>query len=126
MEITNSTELEFIVYFSMHLENLHLENMQHENMQYDNTYCENTNPSHTKQSKTKSVDFKQRDRYTQLIAFIQESSFESAYEQYKQIALADVHIDNFSESTIKMAQRLARIDMGLPLVSDHSPSDLHI
>ncbi len=89
--ISNSIELEFVACFSMHLENL---------------YCE----------QTKSDNTKQRDRYTQLIAFIKESSFESAYEKYKQISLADTDIENFSESTIKMAQRLARMDMGLPLV----------
>ena len=89
--ISNSIELEFVAYFSMHLENI---------------YCEQTNSDNTKQ----------RDRYTQLIAFIKESSFESAYEKYKQISLADTDIENFSESTIKMAQRLARMDMGLPLV----------
>lgn len=89
--ISNSIELEFVAYFSMHLENI---------------YCE----------QTKSDNTKQRDRYTQLIAFIKESSFESAYEKYKQISLADTDIENFSESTIKMAQRLARMDMGLPLV----------
>lgn len=89
--ISNSIELEFVAYFTMHLENL---------------YCE----------QTKSDNTKQRDRYTQLIAFIKESSFESAYEKYKQISLADTDIENFTESTIKMAQRLARMDMGLPLV----------
>lgn len=91
MDIHNSFELEFIAYLSMHLENI---------------YCE----------QTKNDNTKQRDRYSQLIAFIQESSFEAAYEKYKQISLADTEIENFSESTIKMAQRLARIDMGLPLV----------
>lgn len=91
IQISNSFELEFIAYFSMHLENLH---------------CE----------QTKSNNTKQRDRYTQLIAYIKENSFESAYEKYKQISLADTDIENFSESTIKMAQRLARMDMGLPLV----------
>jgi hypothetical protein len=89
--ISNSIELEFVAYFSMHLENL---------------FCE----------QSKSDNTKQRDRYTQLIAFIKESSFEEAYEKYKQISLADTDIENFSEATIKMAQRLARMDMGLPLV----------
>ena len=89
--VSNSIELEFVAYFSMHLEII---------------YCE----------RTKSDNTKQRDRYTQLIAFIKESSFETAYERYKQISLADTDIINFSESDIKMAQRLARIDMGLPLV----------
>ena len=89
--ISNSIELEFVAYFSMHLENL---------------YCE----------QTKSGNTKQRDRYTQLIAFIKESSFEQAYEKYKHISLADTDMKNFNESDIKMAQRLARIDMGLPLV----------
>ena len=92
--ISNSMELEFVAYLSMHIENI---------------YCQ----------QTKSDDTKQRDRYSQLIAFIQEFSFESAYEKYQQISLADSDVDNFSESTIKMAQRLARIDMGLPLVVDH-------
>ena len=89
--ISNSIELEFVAYLSMHIEDI---------------YCQ----------QTKSDDTKQRDRYSQLIAFIQESSFESAYEKYQQISLADSDVDNISESTIKMAQRLARIDMGLPLV----------
>lgn len=78
-------------------------------MYLENIYCQ----------QTKSNDTKQRDRYTQLIAFIQESTFEAAYEKYKQISLADADIEHFSESDIKMAQRLARIDMGLPLVMDN-------
>ncbi|MBC7698084.1 MAG: hypothetical protein H7Z70_06940 [Bacteroidia bacterium] len=89
--IENSIQLEFVAYLSMHLENI---------------YCEST----------KSVDTKQRDRYTQLIAYIQEVSFELAYEKYKQISLADTELAFFTEPMIKMAQRLARIDMGLPLV----------
>ena len=55
--IRNSLELEFVAYLSMHLENL---------------FCE----------QNKSNNTKQRDRYTQLIAFIKESSFESANEKY--------------------------------------------
>ena len=89
--IETSIQLEFVAYLSMHLENM---------------YCETT----------KSIDTKQRDRYTQLIAFIQEVSFELAYEKYKQISLADTDITLFTEPMIKMAQRMARIDMGLPLV----------
>lgn len=89
--IENSIQLEFIATLSMHLENL---------------YCETTN----------SQDTKQRDRYTQLIAYIQEVSFELAYEKYKQISLADTDMAFFTEPMIKRAQRLARIDMGLPLV----------
>ena len=89
--ISNSIELEFVAYLSMHIEDI---------------YCQ----------QTKSDNTKQRDRYSQLIAFIQESSLESAYEKYQQFSLADSDVDNISESTIKMAQRLARIDMGLPLV----------
>ena len=89
--IETSIQLEFVAYLSMHLENM---------------YCETT----------KSTDTKQRDRYTQLIAFIQEVSFELAYEKYKQISLADTDITLFTEPMIKMAQRMARIDMGLPLV----------
>ena len=118
MDITNSIALEFIAYFSMHLENLH-----YENTKALNTKPLDTKPSDTKPSDTKLIDTKQRDRYIQLIAYIQESSFESAYEKYKHISLADAPIDNFSEATIKMAQRLARMDMGLPLVTDHSKSD---
>ena len=91
IDIENSFKLEFVAYFSMHLENLH---------------CEIT----------KSTNTKQRDRYTQLIAYIKETSFESAYGTYKQISLADTPIENFTESMRKIAQRLARIDMGLPLV----------
>ena len=89
--IKNSIQLEFIAYLSMHLENM---------------YCE----------ATKSTDTKQRDKYTQLIAYIQEVSFELAYEKYKQISLADTDITLFTEPMIKMAQRMARIDMELPLV----------
>ena len=94
MEINNSFKLEFIAYFSMHLENFN---------------CEQNNIKHTIQ----------RDRYSQLIAFIQESSFEEALQKYRQISLADIDISTFSESTIKMAQRLARIDMDLPLILDN-------
>lgn len=90
MDIKNSLELEFVAYLSMHLENL---------------YCQ----------QTKSADSKQRDRYTQLIAYIQESSFEDALQKYKQISLADTDIENFSESTLKAANRLARLDLELPL-----------
>lgn len=94
MTINNSFELEFIAYLSMHLENF---------------YSEQIN----------SKDTKQRDRYLQLIAFIQETSFEVAFEKYQQISLADTDINLLSESTIKMAQRLARIDMDLPLIFDN-------
>ena len=88
--IHNSLQLEFLACMSMHLEQIH---------------CE----------KISSKDTHQRDRYTQLIAYIQNSSFEDAYEKYKQISIADTPIDFFDETTLKMAQRLARIDMGLPL-----------
>lgn len=90
-QINNSIQLEFVAYLSMHLENM---------------YCENT----------KSKDTKQRYRYTQLIAYIQEVSFELAYEKYKQISLADTDMAFFTEPMLKMAQRMARMDMGLPLV----------
>lgn len=89
--IENSIQLEFVAYLSLHLENMH---------------CETT----------KSTDTKQRDKYTQLIAYIQEVSFELAYEKYKQISLADTEMAFFTEPMLKMAQRMARIDMGLPLV----------
>ncbi|MGZ8983005.1 MAG: hypothetical protein ACXW11_03505 [Methylotenera sp.] len=75
-------------------------------MHLENIHCENT----------KSTNTKQRDRYTQLIAYIKEASFESAYEKYRQISVADTTIENFTEPMLKMAQRLARIDMGLPLI----------
>ncbi len=123
MEITNSTELEFIAYFSMHLENIYFEHKKIENKTIENKAIENKLINPTKSMNIKIINTKQRDRYTQLIAYIQESTFESAYEKYKQIALADTDIDNFSDSTIKMAQRLARIDMGLPLISDNSTGD---
>ena len=89
--IETSIQLEFVANFSMHLENMHSENI-------NSTYT------------------KQRDRYTQLITYIQEVSFEMAYEKYKQISVADTDIAFFTESMIKIAQRMARIDMGLPLV----------
>ena len=89
--IENSIQLEFVAHLSMHLENI---------------YCESI----------KSTDFKQRDKYTQLIAYIQEVSFELAYEKYKQISLADTDITLFTKQMMKKAKRLARIDMGLPLV----------
>jgi hypothetical protein len=91
INIENSFQLEFVAYFSMHLEQL---------------YCEITNSNNTKQ----------RDRYMQLIAYIHQASFEDAYEKYKQIAMADTEIINFSDSVLKQAQRLARMDMGLPLI----------
>lgn len=89
--IENSFELEFIAYYSMHLENL---------------YC----------NLTGNKDTKQRDRYMQLIAYIKEAPFDQAYERYKQISLADTPAQNFSISMMKSAQRLARMDMELPLV----------
>jgi len=91
MEINNSIQLEFVAYFTMHLENL---------------YCEITNTN----------DYKQRDRYMQLVSYIPQASFEDALAKYKQISIADTDINFFSESVIKQAQRLARMDMGLPLV----------
>ena len=89
--IETSIQLEFVAYLSMHLENIYHET-------------------------TITKDTRQRDRYTQLIAYIQEVSFELAYEKYKQISLADTDMTLFMEPMIKMAQRMARIDMGLPLV----------
>ncbi len=93
VNIENSMQLEFVASMTMHLENI---------------YCE----------RTSSKDTQQRDRYTQLIAYIQNSSFEDAYAKYKQISNADTPIDHYDAATIKMAQRLARMDMGLPLVFD--------
>ncbi|MEZ0316462.1 MAG: hypothetical protein ACAH10_06180 [Methylophilaceae bacterium] len=88
--IENSLQLEFIAYYSMFLENQYLE-------------------------KTGSKDTKQRDRYTQLIAMINQTPFELAHEKYKQIALADTPLELFTESQIKRAGRLASLEMGLPL-----------
>jgi len=88
-EIENSFQLEFAAYFSMFLENIHIE-------------------------KTGAKDTKQRDRYFQLIAMINQAPFEVAYEKYKQISIADTGIGTFSESQIKRARRLASIEMGLP------------
>lgn len=48
----------------------------------------------------------------QLIAYVQESSFQSALEKYKQISLADTEIENFTESMIKAAERFARVIWG--------------
>lgn len=89
--IENSLQLEYVAYFSMHLENLH---------------CE----------KNGIKDTKHRDRYMQLIAMIQEAPFNAAFAKYKQISLADTNMEYFDESMIKTAQRLARIDVGLPLI----------
>jgi hypothetical protein len=89
--IENSFQLEFVAYFSMHLENIHID-------------------------KTNSKDTKQRDRYMQFIAYIQDASFEDAYTKYIHISKADTDIDSFTDSSVKEAQRLARVDMGLPLV----------
>lgn len=93
LNIENSFQLEFVAYFSMHLENIHIE-------------------------KTQSKNTKQRDRYMQLIAYIHDASFEDAYTKYLHISKADTDINDFSEALIKTAQRLARIDMGLPLIID--------
>jgi hypothetical protein len=65
---------------------------------------------------TNSNNTKQRDRYMQLISYIHQVSFEDAYGKYIQIAMADTDIINFSDSVLKQAQRLARMDMGLPLI----------
>jgi hypothetical protein len=88
-EIQNSFQLEFVAYFSMHLENIHLQI-------------------------TGSKDTKQRDRYMQLIAMINQAPFELAFQKYQQIALADADITTFSESMIKTAKRLACQELGLP------------
>lgn len=89
----NSFQLEFIAYFTMHLENIHLQ-------------------------KSGSKDTKQRDRYMQLILYIAGASFGSALEKYQQIALADTDLENFTLADIKTAQRLARMDLGLPMMHD--------
>ena len=88
--IETSIQLEFVAYYSMHLEHLYVE-------------------------ATGSKDTRQRDRYTQLIAFIKESPFDVAYEKYKQIALADTESDFFTEPMLRQARRLASLDMDLPL-----------
>lgn len=90
LNIENSFQLEFIAYFTMHLENIYAQ-------------------------KTGSKDSRQRDRYMQLIPYITGASFESALEKYKQISLADTDLENFTLADIKAAQRLARMDLGLPM-----------
>ena len=55
LEINNSFQLEFVAYLSMHLEEIQ---------------CKTTG----------SKDYKQRDRYMQLIAMIKEAPFELALE----------------------------------------------
>ena len=87
--IENSFQLEFIAYYSMHLENIYLQ-------------------------VTGSKDARQRDRYMQLIEMINQAPFETAYERYKQIALADANPAFFSESMHRTARRLACQDLGLP------------
>lgn len=89
-DIENSFQLEFIACYSMHLENIHLEN-------------------------TGSKNTKQRDRYTQLIAMINQTPFDVAYLKYQQIALADTDISQFTESELKTARARASLDLGLPL-----------
>jgi hypothetical protein len=91
INISNSFELEFIAYLSMHLEDIYSKSI-------------------------KSTDTKQRDRYMQLIAMIKEAPFDLALEKYKQISKADADIANFTDEMIKTAQRRARVDMDLPLV----------
>lgn len=90
LNIENSLQLEFIAYLSMHLENIYIES-------------------------TKSKDTKQRDRYMQLIAMIQESPFDIALAKYEQISRADTDMSFFSEAMLKTAQWRARADMNLPL-----------
>lgn len=80
INIENAFQLEFIAYLSMHLENL---------------YCE----------LIKSTNTKQRDRYMQLIAYVQEAAFESALEKYKQISVADTEMESFTESMINTVKR---------------------
>lgn len=98
LNIDNSFQLEFVAYFTMHLENFHIE-------------------------RTNSKDTKQRDRYMQLIAYIHDASFEAAYDNYLRMSKADTDINSFPESLLKAAQRLARIDMGLPLVLEDIEDD---
>lgn len=87
--IENSFQLEFIAYYSMHLENIYLQ-------------------------VTGSKDTRQRDRYMQLIEMINQAPFEAAYERYRQIALADADPSVFSESMLRTARRLACRELGLP------------
>lgn len=93
LNIENNLQLEFIAYFTMHLEEIYRNNI-------------------------KSKDTKQRDRYMQLIVMINEAPFQLCLAQYNQIAKADADTSNFTDEMIKTAHRLARIDMGLPLTFD--------
>ncbi len=87
--IENSFQLEFVAFYSMHLEHLLL----------DSGIIQ---------------DGKQRDRYTQLIAYIKEAPFAAALEQYRRIALAD-NSELFTPAMHRQAQRLACLDMDLPI-----------
>jgi hypothetical protein len=93
LNIENGLQLEFIAYLTMHLEEMY-------------------------RNKIRSKDTKQRDRYMQLVAMINEAPFELALAKYQQISKADADISNFTDEMIKSAHRLARIDMGLPLTFD--------
>ena len=93
INISNSFQLEFVAYLSMHLEDIYSKAI-------------------------KNTDTKQRDRYMQLIAMIKEVPFDIALEKYKQISKADADITNFTDEMIKTSQRRARMDMDLPLILD--------
>ena len=90
-EIKNSFQLEYIGYYSMHIEELYSQ-------------------------ANGSNDTKQRDRYMQLIAFINQASFDAALQQYQRIALADTNSALFTETMMITAKRLASLDLGLPEV----------
>jgi hypothetical protein len=63
-----------------------------------------------------SNDSKQRDRYSQLIAMIKETSFANAYAKYRQIALADTDSALITAEMAYTARKLACRDLDLPLV----------
>ena len=90
-EIKNSFQLEFIAYYSMHLEQLYSESIGSQNS-------------------------KQRDRYTQLIAYINQAPFDAALREYQRIAIADTDISLFTDTMINTARRLASLDLGLPAI----------
>lgn len=91
MDIADSLQLEFIAYYSMHLEHLHMQ-------------------------ASGSKDSRQRDRYSQLIAMIKESPFPQALQRYQQIALADTDSSELSEAMMRKARRMACQDLDLPYV----------
>lgn len=86
--IETSYKLKYVAHFKMHLETIHA-------------------------NRVGSNESKQRDQYMTLITYMESAPFEYALEKYQQIALGDTDIKNFTLSDIKIAEQLARRDLGL-------------